>query len=372
MDQPVRKHLVVSAVNIRKGGTLTVLRDCLQYLSTRKDLEVTALVHQRSLCDFDGIRYIEIPWSIRSWGRRLWCEYVTMNRISRQLPEADLWLSLHDTTPRVHAKRQAVYCHTSFPFLKVQARDFRMDVKIPLFALFTRYAYQLNVRRNAYLIVQQEWFRKGLADLLHFPESRIVVAPPHFNPVDITGQPSGIPVFLYPATPDCHKGFETVCEAARLLEDQLGADRFCLVLTIDGTENHYARWIKGKWGDVRSIDFHGFMSREELAEYYGRADCLVFPSRVETWGLPISEFKQTGRPMILSDLPYAHESASGAPLVAFVTGVQPFYEQMLKVIQGIFTNFAPAKLQTPAPPMAPSWDRLFEILSEEDADPATR
>ena len=115
-----------------------MLRDCLQYLSGRKDLHVTALVHRKELCDYPGIEYIELPWSIEGWIKRLQCEYITMHRISKQLPETDLWLSLHDTTPRVMAKQQAVYCQTSFPFMKTTLRDFRMDPKIPIFALFTR------------------------------------------------------------------------------------------------------------------------------------------------------------------------------------------------------------------------------------------
>jgi hypothetical protein len=119
----VKTHIVISAVNIRKGGTLTVLRDCLRYLSGRPDLRVTALVHQRELCDFPGVDYIEIPWSIEGWGKRLKCEYRTMRGISEKLQPVDLWLSLHDTTPNVVAKRQAVYCQTSFPFLKVRGLE---------------------------------------------------------------------------------------------------------------------------------------------------------------------------------------------------------------------------------------------------------
>ena len=55
MDGTVRKRVVVSAVNIRKGGTLTVLRDCLRYLSGREDLQVTAIVHKKSLCEYPAI-----------------------------------------------------------------------------------------------------------------------------------------------------------------------------------------------------------------------------------------------------------------------------------------------------------------------------
>ena len=111
--------IVVSAVNLRKGGTLTILRECLQTLSKMADenaLRVVALVHRKELADYPGIEYIELPWSVNGWMKRLWCEYVTMYGISKKLGDIDLWFSLHDTTPRVKAKRQAVYCHNPFPF----------------------------------------------------------------------------------------------------------------------------------------------------------------------------------------------------------------------------------------------------------------
>ena len=58
MDGSVPKTVVVSAVNIRKGGTLTILRDCLEYLSglaQTGEWKVVALVHDRSLCEYPSI-----------------------------------------------------------------------------------------------------------------------------------------------------------------------------------------------------------------------------------------------------------------------------------------------------------------------------
>lgn len=370
MDQSVRRNVVISAVNLRKGGTLTVLQDCLRYLSTREDLHVTALVHQRALADFPGIDYIEIPWSIKGWLRRLWCEYVTMHRISRKLPKTDLWLSLHDTTPWVKARRQAVYCHTPFPFMRSRLRDWQMDYKIALFSLFTRFAYRWNVHRNRYLIVQQTWMREALSRLVGFDIRRIIVAPPAFQPLPI---PADLPVtkpytFLYPATPDVHKDFETLCQAARLLEKRIGKNAFRVILTVRGDENRYAHWLKARWCDVDSIDFHGLMTRNELSEAYGKAACLVFPSRAETWGLPISEFLPSGKPMILADLPYAHETAAGAPCVRFfpVTDAQALSRAMQEVVTGktgAFHSITPPHF---AKPYAPDWERLFNLLLQDE------
>ena len=317
MGEPVQRVIVVSAVNIRKGGTLTILRECLQHLSQQEGLKVYALVHARTLCEFPGIEYLEFPWTIKGWGRRLWCEYVTMHRVSREIvlqegQEIDTWLSMHDTTPRVEARHQEVYCHTSFPFLQWTLRDLFMAPKIPLFAMFTRFASRITIRRNDFLIVQQEWFRDGLSSITGFPKNRIRVIPPKVSIAGITPETicPNVPMFLYVSTPDCHKNFETLCEATRLLEDEVGTGRFQVVLTIAGSENRYARWIKRRWGDVSSIEFAGLMPKERLFGYYKAACCFVFPSRVETWGLPITEYMLlNGGRMLLADLPYAHETS---------------------------------------------------------------
>ena len=319
MGQSLPRVIVVSAVNIRKGGTLTILRECLQYLSQQEGLKVYALVHNKMLCEYPHIEYLEFPWTIKGWGRRLWCEYVTMHRVSLDIErwegqEIDTWLSMHDTTPRVKALHREVYCHTSFPFLKWKLRDLLMDPKIPLFAMFTRYAYRINVHRNDCLIVQQEWFRDGLSRITGFPKEKIRVIPPKVSVEGIVPETivSEVPIFLYVSTADCHKNFETLCEAARLLEKEVGTGKFYVVLTIAGTENRYARWVKKHWGDVSSIEFKGLMPKEKLFGYYRAASCFVFPSRVETWGLPITEYKRlNGGRMLLADLPYAHETGEG-------------------------------------------------------------
>lgn len=365
------KTIVVSAVNLRKGGTLTILRDCLQYLSQLikgGDYRVVALVHKRELCDYEGIEYLEMPEVINGWGKRLWCEYVTMNKISKELAPVYLWLSLHDTSPRVMAERQAVYCQTSFPFYKWSIRDFKMDYKIPLFAMFTKYAYRINIRSNRYLIVQQDWLREGFSKMFGIHRSRFIVAPPQRKIVEVIPDSMSEDryTFFYASTPDCHKNFETLCEAARLLETEVGKDIFKVVLTVRGDENKYSRWLYGKWGDVKSIDFAGFMTKEKLFGYYKASDCLVFPSKVETWGLPITEYMETSadKPMLLSDLPYAHETASGASRVCFFNHTDPkeLKTRMREMIEGNHTSLAPVPKQYIEEPRADSWKGLFEIL----------
>ena len=362
------KTIVISAVNIRKGGTLTILRDCLSYLSSlpAEEYRVVALVHRKELALYPGIEYIEFPKSINSWCRRLWCEYVSMHRVSRQLAPVDLWLSLHDTTPRVMARRQAVYCQTSFPFLKLKWQDVIYDYKIVLFALFTRFAYKVNVQRNSYLVVQAQWLREGFSRMLSLPEERFVVFPPK-APTSSTLKPSirnADYMFLFAATPDAHKNFETLCQATRLLEQEVGKNRFRVILTIGGEENRYARALKEEYGDVDSLKMVGFLSKPELEDYYTKADCLVFPSRIETWGLPISEFGRYNKPMLLADLPYAHETAEGCQRVGFFNpeDVESLVLQMESLVNGDDGNLKMIPPRDAKAPHVDTWKALFELL----------
>lgn len=364
------KTIVISAVNIRKGGTLTILRGCLRYLSelsAEKNFRVVALVHDKKLSFYENIEYIEFPNTIKSWAKRLWCEYVEMKRISKQLSPVYLWLSLHDTTPNVIAERRAVYCQTSFPFLKWKFLDLKYDYKIVLFSLFTRFAYLINVSKNNHLIVQTNWLRDGLSKILSFPQNKIIVSPP-MQDVDkhifVRKGNADMKTFLFASTPDCHKNFELLCAASEMLEKEIGEGKFSVTITIKGNENKYAKWLYKKWGHVKSINFAGFMNRDTLFEWYNKADCLVFPSRVETWGLPISEFSVTKKPMLLSNLPYAHETASGSEQVAFFNSenATDLKEKMKKLIQRDLSDFKKVEEIELDNPVANSWEELFEIL----------
>ena len=164
-----------------------------------------------------------------------------------------------------------------------------------------------------------------------FPKNKIRVIPPKVSVNGVVPEriDSDIPLFLYVSTPDCHKNFETLCEAARQLENEIGSGRFKVVLTISGKENRYACWIKKRWGDVSSIEFAGLMPKERLFGYYMAACCFVFPSRVETWGLPITEYMLlNGGRMLLADLPYAHETSQEKGEFFPVTNAQRLKELM--------------------------------------------
>lgn len=361
----MRKTLVISAISLRSGGTLSILKDCLRELSDEKyaHLSIHALVKDRSLIPLTNthINFIALDGT-GSYLKRLFYEYYYFKRVSRKL-KPDVWLSLHDITPNVTAGLRAVYCHNPAPFYTPTWRNIVID---PLFFFFNTlygHLYRINIHKNDYVIVQQDWLRHEFSRLFSLPEKKIIVAHPRVSyPIISTEKRQSKTIFIYPALPRFFKNMELIGEAIMLLQKK-GIKDFEVILTITGKENRYARWIKKNYGHLTNLCFHGEQPREKIFELYAQASCLLFPSRLETWGLPISEFKQTGKPILLSDLPYAHETLGDYPMAAFFNPVSPedLAARMESVILGEQVG-SPAHAAKIEQPMTENWEQLFGIL----------
>lgn len=363
-----RKVIVISAINIRSGGTLSILDDCLQYLD--KELssayKIVALVHNKTiLTKTNNIEFIEFPNSIKSYFYRLYYEYIYFKKLSKNL-KPYLWLSLHDITPNVVADRRAVYCHNPSPFYKINFKEFFLDPKFAFFTCFYKYLYKINITKNDFVIVQQKWLKNEFIKL--YRVKNIVVSNPNieFSIQDEKAiEKSDRTIFFYPAYPRVFKNFELICEAVSLIDSSY-ADKFKVILTIDGTENKYSKYIFNKYSKIDNIEFIGLQTREKVFEIYSKSDCLIFPSKLETWGLPISEFKTFNKPILAVDLPYARETVGDYNKVKFFSLNNPkeLAGYMQNVIDDcleydITQNIREAELSLS------SWKELFEILLTE-------
>ena len=374
MDKNVKKRIVISAINFFQGGPLSILNECLgaaQSLSARYDIYV--LVHDKSLIKASSMHIIEFKGSRRFWLSRLFYEYVYFYFLSKKL-RPYLWLSLHDITPNVVADRLAVYCHNPAPFYKLRLTEMLLEPRFALFNLFYKYLYRINLKKNHVVIVQQENMRKAFKAL--FKADNVIVANPDINVNNLneakaiaskmaeTGN-KGVYTFIYPAFPRSFKNHEVICEAARLLQSR-GIDNLEILFTINGKENGYARRLFYKYEEIKAIKFIGPQSRRRIYEYYSEVDGLLFPSKLETWGLPISEFKYFEKPILLADLDYAHETLGGYDKAIFFdpNDRTALAELMQTIIEGRIA-YRPVRGVKVPPPFAANWKELFDFLLPE-------
>jgi glycosyltransferase involved in cell wall biosynthesis len=367
-QRPVTRRLVISAVNPTDGGTLTVLQDFVHAACATLSAEwdIVVFVHDRRLFNSSRPRYIEIPSAKRSWLLRLWTEWVRFRRYARELAP-DLWLSLHDMSPNVGPIRQAVYCHNPNPFFSTRPRDVFFQPKQLAFRVAYAWLYRINLKRNCAIVVQQSWLREEFRKWAD-PSQDIIVA----HPAAAAGagasrdrglHRSGRATFIYPTMPRPFKNLELICHAVERLE-QNPAWRSEVIFTMDGTENRYSSWLKRRFGRCASLRFAGHQSRDQMMRLYREADCLLFPSRMETWGLPITEAKQFHLPMLVADLPYARETVGSYDQVSFI-GIDDHQELAARLLafQEGTLMFDSAEGVAPEQPFVRGWPELVTLLT---------
>lgn len=366
-------RLVISAINFTEGGPLTILKDSVKTAADNfPEWEIIAFVNHKGILGDSRVVEIEFPHAKKNWLIRLWYEWILFRKYSIQL-KPDVWLSLHDITPRVITKRQYVYCHNPTPFCHEEIKYENLDSKFILFRYLYGYLYGFFIKNNAAVIVQQNWLRDNFSKRYHVP--RVIVARPQVAP------PQGVeksrllvksgfkaPIhFIYPAFPRVFKNFELLGECLEILEQDTRW-RGDISITIDGSENSYAKLIYQKYKHLRTLKFIGLQSPEKMLQLYSEVDALIFPSLLETWGLPITEAKFFGLPILAIDMPYARETIGEYDQVKFFPGhnVTGLAEVLLSLQLGT-TTFNHHGASNIAQPYAHDWKSLFDILLKQDS-----
>ncbi|MCM4161965.1 MULTISPECIES: glycosyltransferase, partial [unclassified Arenibacter] len=289
-----QKIFVISGINIIDAGPLSIMKDFLKELSgfNNGSLKIIALVNSSQLFNIDNIEYYEFPKSKKNWLNRIYYEYIYFKKFSKKI-KPDYWISMHDITPNIICENQYVYCHNATPYYTPTWKDWRYGSRASLFSLLYIYLYKINIRKNKGVIVQQEWLREKFKN--RFNLDKIIVAYPKITNVPLgdnkqTSIKSEIKKIFFPSFPRSFKNFEVICEAYSILPKEY-QNRLIIYLTLDENLNSYASYIINKYKYLEGLKFIGLLSRAQVYEYYKEMDGLVFPSKLESWGLPITEFK---------------------------------------------------------------------------------
>lgn len=361
--------IVLSGINLFEGGTLSIYLDCLDCLVERKIYEkyhIIAFVHNRKMFEAyqDYVEIIEKPKSRKSYLFRLYYEYIYFYMFSRKR-NITYWLSLHDMTPNVKAEKKYTYCHNPAPFMDNPESVKKLSRNIYYTAKFYKYIYRINIKKCTAVIVQQEWLRRKFHEM--FGIENIIVAIPEIQKTILEKQQIDNSEnriknrFIYASYPRAFKNFEVIGKAASILEKD--GYEFEVLFTIDGNENKYSKFLYEKYSDIKAIKWLGLQKRDKVFELYGQSDCMIFPSKLETWGLPISEYKNTGKPLLLADLPYAHETVGEYDKVKFFepSDSVKLAEEMKNFMDNKIVYDVNQKVDI-RQPYAEDWNELFEMI----------
>lgn len=361
------KTIVLSGINLHSGGTLSIYYDMLNAfieLNLHKKFKIVCYVYKTDL--FEKYRQyvdiVEISDSKGNYLRRLYYENVYFRKVSKKM-NVFIWISVQDLTPNVISDKLFTYCHNPMMFYKFRRGDIIYGKRLLLFKLLYKYVYKLNIHKNTSVVVQQDWIRKEFEKI--YKIDNVLVARPLQKEINLEDHSKeDIKTFIFASQATFFKNFEIICEAVKLLNQEGYKDKFKVQLTINGSENNYSSDVKKRYSDINGIEWLGLLTRDVLFEKYEQSNCMIFPSRLETWGLPISEYKNTGKPIILSDLPYAHETIGSYSKVAFFDpgDARQLANIMKCVIDGDLYLFHNTKETTISEPYVSSWEDFWKYV----------
>ena len=329
------KKILIYDIAAAFGGAKKVLDEFYEEYRAREDYECYFITSFLDYPTNQRIHVIKLPWTKKSWIHRLYCDYFYIPGLIKRL-EIEEVLSLQNMGIPHCTVKQTVYVHNAIPFTEHRFSAIKEPFLWTYQNVIGRLIYS-SLRKADSVIVQTLWMKEEVIKRCQISGDKILV-----QRVYVKEQNSGlrevssVPTFFYPATPFRFKNFEVVLEACKDLK-RLGIKKYEIVMTFTGKENRLAKAITKK---VRKynlpIKLVGRLNLEQMELLYKKS-ILLFPSYLETIGLPLLEAKAFQAPIVAADCKYAHDALKGYENVWYF----PYEDQeALKTVMLLFLENA--------------------------------
>ena len=299
-------RLILHAANVHHGGGRSLLSALLSSLPA--DINLVLSLDDRMQLPVSGLQNIRINRVAPSIAGRIKAEkWLTDN--ARQ---GDLVLCFGNLPPLFKLTgRVLVFLQNRYLIDAVSLRDFSPRVRLRL--ALERIWFSLRMGNVDEFVVQSASM-KALLDEKTGKRVPVCVLPfigqsdDYDHKVKSSGRAKEILFdFLYVASGDPHKNHRQLIEAWCLLAEE---DRYpSLRLTIDEHQSvELWDWIsdKAKLHGLK-IENSGSLEDAEIRVLYQKAGALIYPSTLESLGLPLVEARQTGLPVLASELDYVRD-----------------------------------------------------------------
>jgi glycosyltransferase involved in cell wall biosynthesis len=313
--------VAVSATALTSSGGLTILKQFLEYASERNETFFYVYVNdERKLKPSGNIKFISVGRF--SWLERIYWDWRGLRDKCGSL-RIDYVLSLQNTSINIE-NEQIIYLHQPLPFTNFKFSLFsKADFKFFLYQKFYKFFIFKYCRADTQFVVQTDWMKEAIVSEGKVLEGNISVIKPDINlPKCETNNSFTLKnddyILLYPATPLVYKNHLLLIDVLNILSGLKMSKEVKLLVTFN--KDDYPEFVNkaSKLQVLHMIKFLGVIEYGELCKEYVSCDLLIFPSYVETLGLPLLEAACYGRKIICSDLPYSRDVLMGYDAVDFV------------------------------------------------------
>lgn len=211
----------------------------------------------------------------------------------------DVYISLQNiATMKVCAKKQIVYLHQPIPFQKEKRFSFfkKTERKLAFYQYIVGFVIKRTISRvKPVTIVQTKWMKEAVLKSTKLSDDSIKIAHPL-----VTDNKDGKLYknqnynFFYPASGYLYKNQKLILQAIDILTKR-DIEKFQVKLTLDKPKV-----------SKKNINYLGHIPREEVFKMYEN-NVLLFPSYIESFGLPLVEAANKADLILAADTQFARE-----------------------------------------------------------------
>lgn len=322
--------IVVSAAACRVGGTLTIYKQFLSHLSGHTDGNHYYIFVHHSMPQpiIKGVDYLTVD--ITSWSGRIAFDlYKAKLMLNNLCIKPFLIISLQNTGIRFSSDiSQIIYYQQAIPFYPNRWNPFRHDERKFAFYkwLYPFFVWASFRKKNTSFVAQIPWIKDCIVSHFHVHPENVYVLFPDVEHIDKKkigkiDDVQGYYHFFYPAMGAKYKEHLTLVRALEKIKkaDSKLCARIQIHLTLDKSSSAVLLKTMEDVGVTGNFIFHGTIPHEDLLGMQNSAHGLLFPSTMESFGLPLVEAASLGLPIVACDLDYARQVLGTYSGVSYVT-----------------------------------------------------
>lgn len=358
--------VLVNATAARSSGALSVLKQFLGAVQCYDSIdEFIVFVDQGFLCkEIANVRFVKID--TQGWFKRIWWDWSGLKKWSMKhniIP--DVLISLQNTGSNLDVP-QLIYYHQLLPLSgKTWNPLHRKEWVLFCYKQFYSFFVKRFLTERTHVVVQIPSIKEAFVRKFRIDERQVSVLTPQVSTIDYS---SISPIeldrdsfhFIYPATPFVYKNHIELVYAVQWLlgvEPRLrGKIKIHFTMQREDDRDLWKKILKAGLSDI--FVFEGVIPFERLLAYYKSCNALLFPSYIESFGLPLLEAAGAGLPIVAMDLPYVHDVVGQYAGVRYAKLGSP--ETWGKAIREICDN--PVRYNPFVSDLHGDWDKFFEIL----------
>ena len=351
-------RVVVNAIAAESGGALTILRSFHSYVRNNlaPEDEWIFLLGSPHFGSDGRVRSLFVNRAKLSRSARLLFDFFSGRRLLAAL-RPDVVFSLQNTLLRGAPCPQVLYVHQALPFQRyrrfslLRRRERNVAISQHLIGLLIK----RSVRLADHVVVQTKWMRDAIVAQTGISATEISVLQPDLERVERSrSRPERDPqLFFYPTADLPYKNLECIYQAVTRLSS-FTPGNFRVLLTIDGPAG------------LPGITHVGRISREDVLRIMQNST-LVYPSYVESYGLPLAEGRSLGALILAADCSYAREVLAGYPDAHFFDPFCPdnLADLMHSVLAGVIKpRGQPESATEDSSQRVSTWKAVVDILRE--------